>query len=305
MLRGGQSLNFAVPVEVIMPMLRLAQEGDRGLRTLVPLAALSKRDASNAAATQANSELAVLASPEYKAAESARLDALAAAGLSSLLGKITDPEVLRKIRRKEADWEKALDTAKAVVAKYPESGIAYAQLGNVHEMMGFTDQAIEAYQRAVELNPDSSSAWESLGRIYKEKGKFSQADFAFSQAIAYQTKRVQRRGPGSFDFSLSTLGNIYREAGNIDAAKQTYLRDVQENPKSSILSLHGLMDIYLSESNEKAAFAVAYQIILLNPTHKIPEAEAWDFLAGWYYQHSRESDGYRCSVNARDLGLQR
>jgi len=171
--------------------------------------------------------------------------------------------------------------------------------------MGFTDQAIEAYQRAVELKPDFPSVWESLGRIYKEKGKYTQADFAFSQAIAYQTKQLEQspRAAG-YGFTLWLLGNMYREAGNMEAAKQTYLRDIRENPEGA-MSLPELKDIYLTEGNEKAAFDLAYQIMLLKPNHRIPEAEAWDFLASWYYQHNRESDGYRCSVNAQRLGFQR
>jgi tetratricopeptide (TPR) repeat protein len=172
------------------------------------------------------------------------------------------------------------------------------QLGKVREMICFTDQAIDAYQRSVELNADSPSVWESLDQIYKQKENFTQADFAFSQAIAYQTKRVQSRRDGDYGFTLCNLGNIYREAGNIDAAKETYLRDIRENPKMAIMSLHELAHIYLAEGNEKSALEMAYQIMLQNPKHKIPEAEAWEYLAAWYYQHNRDQDGFRCKVNA-------
>jgi putative serine protease PepD len=308
-LRDGQSLNFAVPVEAALAMLHSQEQQ----HAATPLQQLAFQDTLN----DAQNELAVSDSPEYQAAFSAMSDALFAAGSNEFREKlqgdaIASPaaaaqvaQALAENPRRDVDWKKALDATKALVAKYPRSAIAYEQLGRVHEMMGFADQAVEAYQRAVELNPDSPSVWESLGRIYKEKEKFTQADFAFSQAIAYQTKRVQRRPPGSYDFALQNLGNMYREAGNIDAAKQTYLRDIQENPKGAIMSLHGLMDIYVSEGNEKAAFETAYQIVLLSPKHRNPEAEAWDFLASWYYNHNREADGYRCSINAERLGFRR
>jgi tetratricopeptide (TPR) repeat protein len=209
---------------------------------------------------------------------------------------------LRQFERKNADWKKALQTAEAVVAKYPNSGLAQAKLGDVYKMMGFADEAVNAYQRAVKLNIADAGSWESLGTIYKEKEQFTQADFAFSQAIAYQTKRVNERRADKPDFSLWTLGNIYHSAGNEAAAKQVYLRAIKEEPRNP-LPMHSIVDIYLEEGDEQSALPVATQIMLLNPNHKIPQAEAWSLLAGWYYEHKREADGYRCSVNAERLGL--
>jgi hypothetical protein len=62
------------------------------------------------------------------------------------------------------------------------------------------------------------------------------------------------------------------------------------------------MDIYLSEGNEKAAFDMAYQLMARQPK---PEAQAWAELASWYFDHHRDADGYRCYLNAQNLGLQR
>jgi len=100
------------------------------------------------------------------------------------------------------------------------------------------------------------------------------------------------------------LGEVYHSSGNNEAAKQWYRQAIQESPDDAS-PLHRLADIYLSKGNEKAALDVAYQIMLLNPSHKIPEAEAWEYLAVWYDQLGRETDANRCSLNAKNLGLQR
>jgi tetratricopeptide (TPR) repeat protein len=249
-------------------------------------------------------EIAVLQSTEYQEVERASLKATAAAYGNSIG------------RYEQTDWGKALNAAKALVAKYPDSSFAYAKLASIYKQMGFSDEAIAAYQHALKLKPDDAESWDSLGRIYKESGKITQADFAFSQAIAYQQKTVERRRSEGFkspsgNMPLYALGDIYHSAGNDEAAKGCFLQAMQEDPKSmaALMSSGPLQDIYLSEGNEKPAFDLAYQMMLDNPRLRVygatspPEAEAWAELGDWYSKHGREADELRCFENAVRLGL--
>jgi S1-C subfamily serine protease len=200
-LRGGQSLNFAVPAELVVAMLNLR---DQKPSAPIPLQALARANALD----NNTAELAVLQSAEFVQVETARLKATAAAQGNSIG------------RYKQTDWGNLLNATKALVAKYPDSSSAHEELGLVYEDMGFSEEAIEAYQSAVKLDADSPEAWKSLASIYKEKGKITQADFAFSQAIALEQKRVESQPPGfGKSFSLAELGRAYQSAGNNEAAK--------------------------------------------------------------------------------------
>lgn len=283
-LRGGQSLNFAVPAELVAAML---QSRKRGPSAAIPLQALARASALNNAAT----ELDVLRETD-RALAKAQFRRHRSVG-----------------RYNQADLGKALQAAKTLAAKYPDSGSAYADLGDLYEQMGLSEEAISAYQHAVKINRADAESWASLGFIYTEKGDVTEAGAAFAQAIAYQTERVQSQiwtagTAGGKGTSLWLLGEYYRWAGNNKGAEQSYLRAIREDPDDAMTtaSLASLVEIYLTDGNEKAGFDIAYQIVLLNQNHQNPEAEAWDFLAGWYYSHHREADGYRCKVNAERLG---
>jgi tetratricopeptide (TPR) repeat protein len=285
-MRDGQSVNFAVPAELAAAMLH----GQKSTSPL-PLETLARFNAlTNDAAESAVSE-----SAEYQQVTRALLKATAAAAGASIG------------LNEHADWAKVLNAAKALVAKYPSSGVAHAELGEVYESMGLTDDAIEAYQRAVKLNPDQPLTWNTLGLIYKKRNEFTQADFAFQQAIAFETNTVQSRPSGKRSTPLAFLGDIYKSAGNNEAAEKCYLQAIQEEPNDlgALMSLHGLAATYLSRGNEKAALDIAYQIVLRNPNHKTPQAEAWEYLSSWYCDHHRDDDCDRCYRNAQGLGLQR
>jgi hypothetical protein len=210
-MREGQSVNFAVPAEIATQLLR-APKPTGGL---IPLSQLAYGFAVEREGDFAESELEVRRSPEYSAAEQARDEA----GLSVAL-------------HQQTDWEKVLSSAKTLIAKYPNSASANDMLGNVYNDMGFQEDAIEAFQKVVKLDPDSPGAWASLGSIYKEKGKLSQADFAFSQAIAYQTKWVEHRPPGTKKaLALMVLSEIYYSMGNEELANRIYQQALQERER--------------------------------------------------------------------------
>ena len=74
--------------------------------------------------------------------------------------------------------------------------------------MGFSDDAIAAFQQAVKLNPSNLYAWRGLAKLYKEKGKTTQADYAFSQCISLYQKIAE--SPPSVPFSDGKFGAASR-----------------------------------------------------------------------------------------------
>ena len=179
-ITNGQSLNFAVPGEIANALWNTAiRESElTSLSTLKLIAAASdwKRNPSG--------------SPEERAA----IDAHAKAKNSSQLHK---------------DWETALRCDKALIAKFPDHDMGYWFTGEAYSAMGFSDDAIAAFQQAVKLNPSNLYAWHDLAKLYKEKGKTTQADYAFSQCISLYQKIAE--SPPSVPFSDGKFGAASRE----------------------------------------------------------------------------------------------
>ncbi len=303
-LRAGQSLNFAVPAELVTPILKSFERGQKPV-ALTPLEETTHLYALANAIGREDAESAVRDSPEYEQALRAFYEAMAASNYDAAAQLAGAAGVPSSVQYQRADWGKVLTATNALVAKYPDSGVAYAELGNVYEQMGFSEDAIGAYQRAVHLRPDDAGSWHSLGEIYKQNDKITQANFAFSQAIAILQKQVESEAPGpGKSTSLRSLGDSYRSAGNNEAAKQSYLQAIQADPNGlgGTLSMYPLAGIYLTEGNEKAAFDIAYRIYAGQPK---PEAEAWGYLEKWYADHHRDADSMRCFLNAARLGLKR
>ena len=87
--------------------------------------------------------------------------------------------------------------------------MGYWFTGEAYSAMGFSDDAIAAFQQAVKLNPSNLYAWRGLAKLYKEKGKTTQADYAFSQCISLYQKIAE--SPPSVPFSDGKFGAASRE----------------------------------------------------------------------------------------------
>ena len=69
---------------------------------------------------------------------------------------------------RDADLARFLDmvkAAKALVARFPDSAIAYDRLGDAYNWMNFWDEAADAYSRAVRIDPLDAYGWCWLGLV--------------------------------------------------------------------------------------------------------------------------------------------
>jgi putative serine protease PepD len=320
-LRGGQSLNFAVPADVVIAMLQTRQEQRGKQRPLVAFRDLLNDDDL----TQNILENVFNDSPELHNAMYGPGGSFGPGGF----GKEKEP----------VDWSKALDLAKILVAKYPNITRSWYNLGDVYKKMGLTEDAIPAYQQAITLGKqqrdmDSGimlSCWASLGSIYKRTERTTEAQFAFSQAIAGQKKAIDRlpkpeseQPPKNYpaeqvskwrsalamdrSMAISTLGDYYADAGDSERAKQSYLQAIRENPFKHSTGqeafLWNLAKLCVKDDDEEAAFTRLYDAMVLDQRRN-PEAEAWDFLSGAYYDAGKYEAATRCSRKANSFGLPR
>jgi S1-C subfamily serine protease len=302
---GGESLNFAVPAEVVAAMMQTEANQDSTQRRLIPLRELAY--ASEGA--------------KLKIEQEASLPAL------KVLVALSNAESAAKLHR-VVDWNEVLNLAKALVRKYPQVSVSYARLGDVYRAMGLSDEAIEAYKQAIKLKHDDSSVWksdlssvlESLGSVLKGKGRDSEANYAFSQAIAIDRKMIaEPLRPGMADMTvlcLDHIGDTYHSAGNNKAAEEAYLSAIEAGREGvwkiqTAGPLHSLGRLYAEEGYEKKALEMFYRWASLvakkakNTRYlKPPEAAAWSELSDFYYDTHNEEASHRCLAKARSLGLE-
>ena len=208
-------------------------------------------------------------SPESRAAMMAIGEALRSNGLKSLGDASASP-----------DWSGALKCAKTLIAKYPEFAKGYFDLGTVYKNMGFTDEAVSAFQQQVKLDPSNSAPWCALARIYQDKGTSTQADYAYSQAIELCRKETETAPAGESKLRLLTvLGGIYRDARKPDEAVRAYQEVTREHGKNywQTEAWQNLARIYSEQGFlEKAVEAMH------NGMSDKRYSEAWGGVAGFF-----------------------
>ncbi len=321
-LRGGQSLNFAVPVEIVSAMLQAAATAERP-RPLITF----QQFIEDEAATQNILQNAFNCSPELAAARKA-------AGRDQL-----------PYKTKGIDWGKAVDLARIVTEKYPEIPGAWSILGYSCDNASLWADAISAYEETIRLlqrpserslpggNYDyQASTWASIGSIYEKMQQPTQAKSAYSQAVALQKKALEHL-PTKLDQiyaeemvkkldraeaikslaldkakALEDLGDYYAGAGDMEDAEQSYLQAIRENPykgseRQEIL-FFALAKCCVKNNGEQAAFTKLYDAMILSGR---PNAEAavWEVMSLAYYDAGEREAALRCDDKARRLGLKR
>ncbi|MGD0649985.1 MAG: tetratricopeptide repeat protein [Verrucomicrobiia bacterium] len=143
LLRGGQSLNFAVPAEIARKLLQA--DANVTAKSLT-----SFRD------TPSDSDSEVYQSSEYRETNAAFVS---------------------------ADWVAMLKASQALVQKFPESWVGYSNLGLAYEQMHFFDDAVAAHRQAIKLKPNFAGEWYNLGAVYLQQRNYDDAIAACRQAI--------------------------------------------------------------------------------------------------------------------------
>jgi S1-C subfamily serine protease len=149
---GTQNLNFIIPVEAV---IKLRKESRSTLADLVPRIDLKKQAAQPGAKPDPNAEY------------------------------YNDPETANLKRYVEAaDGIESLKSARALVAKHPDSPAAHGNHSIALFMLGLSQQAETAAQRSLALDPEMPFAWELLANAQKAQGKMIDARASWMRAVA-------------------------------------------------------------------------------------------------------------------------
>jgi hypothetical protein len=139
------------------------------------------------------------------------------AGYATML---VDPLALDNGLRRAVLLEEKGSLAEAIVAyeallrRYPESAIAWTNLGNVQSRVGADDDAEKSYRRAISIVPTDRDALNNLAWLLFTKKRFGEAE-PFAQAA------VAAGGPDPH-LALDTLAHILAALGRCAEARGAY-----------------------------------------------------------------------------------
>lgn len=100
---------------------------------------------------------------------------------------------------------------------------SWYNLGVTYNMMGATNNALQAFRKTVEVNPDYTAAWNNIGVYYFNNGNLEEAEIHFKKA--YDTNPLDGN-------TVANLGLIDHSRGNLGAAIDWYLQALQLDPQN-------------------------------------------------------------------------
>jgi len=210
--------------------------------------------------------------------------------------------LLGELYMREKDWDKAVDAYEKAAEIRPNSVDALNMLGVVLSQKGDLEGALEAYIEAVDLRPDNFTLRKNLALLYQEMGRIDdaimQATIASDLAPENQKQSMeaylaQLRGtqPGLSPEEIQQIdelakeGRAHLDAGDWDAAEQTYL-EVLELNANHLEARRALAYVYWKQGRLDDAIAENLVVVELTP-------DDWDAHKnlGILYQQAGEIPG--------------
>ncbi|MGD0651626.1 MAG: trypsin-like peptidase domain-containing protein [Verrucomicrobiia bacterium] len=247
LLRGGQALNLAVPVECATRLFLKVQPSTR----LQPL----QQSASSG-------DEAIYSDPDLRG-----LAAAIDGGNFSELLKLAQRLVERYPQNYLAYWalgdvHKRLGFVSDAITAYVQAirlnrsnSNLWSALATAHWLQKDYDSAISAGQQAIKINPDDDKAWFLLGYIYSKQKKPEDSVAALRQAVRLQ--------PGIAAY-WTQLGAAYGMSRNFPESIDSRKRAVAIDP-NQIQAWVGLAACYMELGQEEKAWEAARKVEKLDP----------------------------------------
>ena len=267
-VEGGQSLNFAMPVEWIgevKPGYKPAAEGYGQTKWLERAIALeqrsdwkgllnwckdwTKKESLNVSAWHLlgtaydNLKLNDDAIDAFKKAISINPNI---APLWFLIGLKYD-----SVRR----YNEAIDAYRQAIRIEPENADYWFHLGLDCHNINRHNEAIDAYSQAILINPDYNGAWNNLGTIYDKLKRYDEAIDAYRQAL---------RTNSDHDEAWNNLGVTYINLKRYNDAIESYRQAIRINPKNDA-AWHNLGRAYSKQKRYDEAIDAYDQSLRINP----------------------------------------
>lgn len=267
-IEGGQSLNFAMPVEwagEIQPKKKVEQDQSE----------VDWQKENNALTFAGNWTGSLDWCKRWTKAQPKNGSAWRQRGFANM--------VLKR-------YSKAVDAYRQAVRIDPNDGYTWYVLGSSYIMLEHYTEAIDAYQQLLRINPKDASAWNRIGFINERIKRYPDAIASYQKAI-----RIDPKSADAWSSIGSLYGDLHRYTEAIDALRES----VRINPQdATTLLMLGIT--HLQMGNRAAALEVESQLRLVDADkaeelHKLtasPSLENLDSAEGWVKVGSDKTDAH-------------
>ena len=143
------------------------------------------------------------------------------------------------------------------LAKNPNCGMGYANLGFAFFQKGHAEEAIDQFEKAVEINPNDMDAHNDLGMALDEIGQLDEAIAQYQKALEIKP---------NYAGAHNNLGNTLFRKGQLAEAIEQYQMAVKINPNYS--EAHGNLGAALFQMGHlDDAIAELQKALEINPNY--------------------------------------
>ena len=143
------------------------------------------------------------------------------------------------------------------LAKNPNCGMGYANLGFAFFQKGHAEEAIDQFEKAVEINPNDMDAHNDLGMALDEIGQLDEAIAQYQKALEINP---------NYAGAHNNLGNTLFRKGQLADAIEQYQKAVKINPNYS--EAHGNLGAALFQMGHlDDAIAELQKALEINPNY--------------------------------------
>jgi tetratricopeptide (TPR) repeat protein len=187
------------------------------------------------------------------------------------------------------ELDHAVVLARRARDEFPRNPDVLTALGNVLDLRGELDDALEVFTLAVELEPDSSLSHYNLAAVLDRRGNEELAEKHFQSSLEHATDTTP------MPEAVAALGSLLRRQGRLEEAEEIYDEYLLEDPLDvELLVEHGICLSDLDLHDE--ALARFENALTLDPGH----ASAWYNKGITLYRAGRYEGAFAAMECARD-----
>ena len=194
------------------------------------------------------------------------------ASLTKFVGAMAAVIIILAIasHRRNVVWQQALTLWQDTVAKSPNKGRPYSELGAAYEQHGNYRQAFHAYQQALRLGPATHQTYNNLGNIYQHWQDYKRARWCYQQALQLHP---------NYSRAQLNLAIVYKKLKKVPEALRAYQQALQLD-ENFYLTHYNLALLYEEMQNYPRALAAYARARQLRPDF----IEAYQNAGNVYYK---------------------
>jgi tetratricopeptide (TPR) repeat protein len=171
----------------------------------------------------------------------------------------------------DGQLDAALEQYKVIADANPEDAQTYLRMAELYRKTGRFDQALESLKKAESMVQDSIEVPYQMASVYQAQGRYDDAAQQLKQLLDKTAKadgnytQGERSNRAVF---LERLGSIYREAGNTQAALDTFRKMLPLGDDNAERGYQEIIDTYRDAKQWPQATAAAKEAVTKLPNDR-------------------------------------